>query len=339
MSAKVAVVILNWNGKSLLKQYLQSVVKYSLGCDIVVADNGSTDDSIEFLKNNYPMVKIIKLDKNYGFTGGYNRALAQLDNEYFVLLNDDVEVTKGWINPVIKLMDSDDKIAICQPKLLSYLNKDTFEYAGAAGGYIDYLGYPFCAGRVFEKLEKDFGQYNQVREIFWASGAAMFVKSKVFKLLGGLDEDFFAHMEEIDFCWRAKNLGYKVMYCPDSRVYHYGAGTLKKSSSKKTFLNFRNNLLLLYKNLPQKKLQKVLIKRKYLDLLAALFFRITSSNSECKAVFEARKEFQQIKKNFAAKQNKTVKTYPSGVYMRSLVISSKLKNKNNFSKLIKHISK
>ncbi len=334
---KVAVVILNWNGKKLLEQYLPSVVKYSLGCDVIVADNGSTDDSIEFIKQNFFTVKVIKLDKNYGFTGGYNRALAMIDADYFVLLNDDVEVTKGWINPVIRLMQQDENIAICQPKLLSYNDKSRFEYAGAAGGYIDYLGYPFCAGRIFEHLEQDKGQYDTIREIFWATGAAMFVKSSVFKELGGLDERFFAHMEEIDFCWRAKNVGYKVMYCPESKVYHYGGGTLNKLSPRKTFLNFRNNLLLLYKNLPDKELKNVMRKRKYLDLLAAFMFRITSSKAEYNAVLEARKEFLAIKNDFNNDRNPNITTYPTQVYRRSLVINSKLFGKNTFNKIAKHI--
>ena len=282
MQASVAIVILNWNGKKLLQQYLPSVVKYSLGCDVIVADNGSDDDSVEYVQTNFPMVRIIKLDKNYGFTGGYNRALKQVYAQYYVLLNDDVEVTKGWVNPVIKMMQQDTQIAVCQPKLMSYVNKNKFEYAGAAGGYIDYLGYPFCAGRIFERTEDDNGQYDKPREIFWASGAAMFVRSDLFHALGGLDEDFFAHMEEIDFCWRAKNAGYKIMYCPDSTVYHYGGGTLNKISPRKTFLNFRNSLLLLYKNLPASKLQNVLNKRKYLDKLAAFVFYIKAVRTSTK---------------------------------------------------------
>lgn len=337
MQNKLSVVILNWNGKHLLEEFLPSVVKYSLGYEVVVADNGSEDDSIQMLKAKFPTVRIIALDKNYGFTGGYNRALKQIDSEFFVLLNDDVQVTHNWIQPILKLMLSDEKIAVCQPKLLSYTQKDMFEYAGAAGGYIDYLGYPFCAGRVFNHLEKDLNQYNQAREIFWASGAAMFVRKDVFEALGGLDEDFFAHMEEIDFCWRAKNKGYKVMYCPESTVFHLGAGTLKKTSSRKTFLNFRNNLLLLYKNLPETEVNKILKKRKYLDLLAALVFLLTSSKSEYKAVIQARKEFNKIKGQFSIKRDNQVKDYPSCVYTKSLVISSKLKHLNHFPSLKKHI--
>ncbi len=329
---KVAVVILNWNGKKLLEKYLPSVVKYSSDYNIYVADNGSTDDSIEFLQKYFPTVKIISLDKNYGFTGGYNRALFQIESDYFVLLNDDVQVTNDWISPIVNLMESDDKIAVCQPKLLSYTDKQKFEYAGAAGGYIDYLGYPFCAGRIFEHLEKDEGQYNQTREVFWASGAAMFVKSVVFKQLGGLDERFFAHMEEIDFCWRVKNNGYKVMYCPDSKVYHYGGATLNKKQPKKTYLNFRNNLLLLYKNLPENQLQDVFRKRKYLDLLASFIFLLTSSKSESKAVLDAIRDFKQMKDS-VKRQAEHINDYPTQVYKKSLILSSKIFRKNRFSQL------
>ncbi len=329
---KVAIVILNWNGKKLLEKYLPSVVKYSSDYDIYVADNGSTDDSIEFLQKYFPTVKIISLDKNYGFTGGYNRALFQIESDYFVLLNDDVQVTNDWISPIVNLMESDDKIAVCQPKLLSYADKQKFEYAGAAGGYIDYLGYPFCAGRIFEHLEKDEGQYNQTREVFWASGAAMFVKSVVFKQLGGLDERFFAHMEEIDFCWRVKNNGYKVMYCPDSKVYHYGGATLNKKQPKKTYLNFRNNLLLLYKNLPENQLQDVFRKRKYLDLLASFIFLLTSSKSESKAVLDAIRDFKQMKDS-VKRQAEHINDYPTQVYKKSLILSSKIFRKNRFSQL------
>ena len=237
MNSKVAVVILNWNGrqKGLIEQYLPSVVEYSKEAEVFVADNGSDDDSLDFIKSNFPTVNIISLDKNYGFTGGYNRALNKIEADYFVLLNDDVEVTPNWIAPLIEKMEEDQNVAVSQPKLLSYKDKERFEYAGAAGGYLDYLGYPFCAGRVFLNLEQDKGQYDKEREIFWATGAAMFVKSKVFKELGGLDEDFFAHMEEIDFCWRVKNAGYKVMYYPQSKVYHFGAATLQTNNPRKTF--------------------------------------------------------------------------------------------------------
>ena len=212
-----AVVILNWNGKKMLERFLPSVTTYTTGdAEVIIADNGSTDDSLDFLRNHYPCLRIIQLDKNYGFAEGYNRALSQIQADYFVLLNDDVEVTPGWIEPVISQMQQHPNTAICQPKLLMYDQRDTFEYAGGAGGFLDKYGYPFCRGRMFTSLENDHGQYNDACRIFWASGAAMFVRSDVWKQLGGLDNDFFAHMEEIDFCWRAKNAGYEVEYCPHS---------------------------------------------------------------------------------------------------------------------------
>ena len=335
MNSKVAVVILNWNGrqKGLIEKYLPSVVKYSKEAEVFVADNGSEDDSVEYLKQMFPEVSLIELDKNYGFTGGYNRALNQIEADYFILLNDDVEVTPNWISPVIDKMEKDESIAVCQPKLLSYKDKDCFEYAGAAGGYIDYLGYPFCAGRIFQSLEKDKGQYDKEREIFWATGAAMFVRSKVFKELGGLDEDFFAHMEEIDFCWRAKNAGYKVMYYPQSKVYHFGAATLQTNNPRKTFLNFRNNLLLLYKNLPEQKMTSVFLKRRFLDYLAAFVFLLQGNKEDAKAVFNARKDFKKIKKHFYSKRQNNIPSYPSQTLSKSLIIQSKLFHRNVFTQL------
>lgn len=335
MNSKVAVVILNWNGrqKGLIEQYLPSVVEYSKEAEVFVADNGSEDDSLEFIKANFPTVNLILLDKNYGFTGGYNRALSQIEADYFILLNDDVEVTENWIPPLIEKMEEDKTIAVCQPKLLSYKDKVSFEYAGAAGGYLDYLGYPFCAGRVFQNLEKDNGQYDKEREIFWATGAAMFVRADVFKTMGGLDKDFFAHMEEIDFCWRVKNAGYKVMYYPQSTVYHFGAATLQTNNPKKTFLNFRNNLLLLYKNLPEKNFSSVFFKRRCLDYLAAFVFLLQGNKEDCKAVFDARKDFRKIKKHFYSKRQKNISSYPSKTLKKSLVLQSKLFHRNLFTQL------
>lgn len=335
MNSKVAVVILNWNGrqKGLIEQYLPSVVEYSKEAEVFVADNGSEDDSLEFIKANFPTVNLILLDKNYGFTGGYNRALSQIEADYFILLNDDVEVTENWISPLIEKMEEDKTIAVCQPKLLSYKDKVSFEYAGAAGGYLDYLGYPFCAGRVFQNLEKDNGQYDKEREIFWATGAAMFVRADVFKTMGGLDKDFFAHMEEIDFCWRVKNAGYKVMYYPQSTVYHFGAATLQTNNPKKTFLNFRNNLLLLYKNLPEKNFSSVFFKRRCLDYLAAFVFLLQGNKEDCKAVFDARKDFRKIKKHFYSKRQKNISSYPSQTLKKSLVLQSKLFHRNIFTQL------
>lgn len=306
---------------------------YSQEAEIFLADNGSQDDSVEYVHSNFPMVKTLCLDKNYGFTGGYNRALRQIDADFFILLNDDVEVTPDWISPLIEKMEEDKTIAVCQPKLLSYKDRNFFEYAGAAGGYLDYLGYPFCAGRIFQSIEQDKGQYNKEREIFWATGAAMFVRADVFRALNGLDEDFFAHMEEIDFCWRVKNAGYKVMYFPQSTVYHFGAATLQTNNPKKTFLNFRNNLLMLYKNLPEKEIRSVLFKRFVLDYFAAFVFLLQGHTGDFKAVVKARREFNKIKQGFYAKRQENIVSYPVRTLSKSIVIQSKLFRRNVFSEI------
>lgn len=304
-----AVVILNWNGKHMLERFLPSVTAYTTGdAEVVIADNGSTDDSIAFLHDHYPTLRIIQLDKNYGFADGYNRALAQIDADYYVLLNDDVEVTPNWIEPVIAQMQQHPDTAICQPKLLMYDQRDTFEYAGGAGGFIDKYGYPFCRGRLFTTLEQDHGQYDDAREIFWASGAAMFVRAKVWKELGGLDGEFFAHMEEIDFCWRAKNAGYRVEYCPQSVVYHVGGGTLPKSNPRKTYLNFRNNMALLYKNLPHRRLAWVMFFRVVLDYVAAFKFLFEGKPKEFKAVAQAHHAFYRWLPKLKARRCRDAKT-------------------------------
>ena len=278
----------------MLERFLPSVTAHTTGdAEVVIADNGSTDDSLAFLAAEYPTLRVVAMDTNYGFAEGYNRALAQIEADYYVLLNDDVEVTPRWIEPVIAQMERNPQTAVCQPKLLMYDQRDTFEYAGGAGGFIDKYGYPFCRGRLFTTLEQDRGQYDDPCEIFWASGAAMFVKARVWRELGGLDGDFFAHMEEIDFCWRAKNAGYRVEYCPESTVYHVGGGTLPKSNPRKTFLNFRNNMALLYKNLPQKRLHRVLTLRIVLDYVAAFKFLLERKPQEYKAVFNAHRAFRR----------------------------------------------
>ncbi len=246
----VAIVILNWNGRKFLQQFLPSVVASVYAHKrVIVADNASTDDSIAFIQANFPQVEIILNNSNEGFAKGYNTALKQVQSDYYVLLNSDVEVTPNWIAPVIELMESDASIAACQPKLLAFNNKHLFEYAGASGGWLDKLGYPFMRGRLFDVCEEDKGQYNDAQQCFWASGAAMFVKAGIFHAMGGLDEYFFAHQEEIDLCWRMQLAGYKVYVQPASVVYHVGGGTLPKGNSKKTYLNFRNNLIMLTKNL------------------------------------------------------------------------------------------
>lgn len=251
MPPKVAIVILNWNGRKFLQQFLPSVLLSTYANkEVIVADNASTDDSVKFLQKHFPQVRIISQEKNHGFAKGYNEALGKVQSDYYVLLNSDVEVNARWIEPVIELMEKDKTIGAAQPKILSYRNREFFEYAGAAGGWIDYLGYPFARGRVFDTCEKDEGQYDDVAPVFWASGAAMFVRADAYHQLKGLDNYFFAHMEEIDFCWRLQLAGYNVYACPQSKVYHVGAGTLQKESIQKIFLNFRNNLIMLAKNLP-----------------------------------------------------------------------------------------
>lgn len=270
---KVAVVILNYNGKKHLQQFLPSVLACAYpNFEIVVADNASTDDSVAFLKKHFPDVRLIRLPANYGFALGYNMALEEIQSDYYVLLNSDVEVTPGWIDPIIELMERDPTVAACQPKIKSYVEKNKFEYAGASGGWIDYFGYPFCRGRIFAVTETDHGQYNDTQEIFWASGAALFIRANLFHNIGGFDGDYFAHAEEIDLCWRLKNAGYKVMVRPRSVVYHVGGGTLTYNTPFKAFLNFRNNLFNLLKNEPAHRLPQLIIARLLLDGLAAVLF-------------------------------------------------------------------
>ncbi len=330
---KTAVVILNWNGRKFLEQFLPNVIENSPEAEVIVADNASTDDSVEFLKQNFPQLRIIINNSNGGFSKGYNDALAQIDAEYFVLLNSDIEVTPNWISPIIQMMDNDPQIAVCQPKILSYFERHKFEYAGAAGGFIDRFGYPFCRGRLFQDLEDDHGQYDDVCEVFWATGAAMFVRADVYKQLGGLDEDFFAHMEEIDFCWRAKNANYKIMYCPQSSVYHIGGGTLPKSSSRKTYLNFRNNLSLLYKNLPTKDMLPVFTFRVLFDVVASLSF-LTHSLDEFRAVFRAYRHFIRMFPKNRDKRHSAPKQHPvSRIYSPSIVWDYYVFGKKKFSEL------
>ena len=334
MMKKIAVVILNWNGKNFLDDLLPTLVQHTPPeVDIVVGDNASSDNSVEFLKQNYPQIQIIQNDKNYGFAEGYNRVLNKVKADYFVLLNSDVEVTPNWIEPVIDMMEADDDIAICQPKLLSFYNRDTFEYAGGAGGYIDKYGYPFCRGRLFTTLEKDNGQYDDACEIFWATGAAMFVKAKVWKQLGGLDGDFFAHMEEIDFCWRAKNGGYKVYYCPQSVVYHIGGGTLPPSSPFKTFLNFRNNFSLLFKNLQKRQLTYVFPIRILMDWIAALKFLSEKKPKEFTAVMKAHWDFYRQIPALKHKRRNITQRKVSNIYNGNIVLEYYLRGKKIFSKL------
>ena len=268
----VAVVILNWNGKVFLEKFLPSVIVHSGNAKIFVADNASTDDSIDFLTKNFPMVSIVRNSSNKGFAGGYNSALKQIKADYYVLLNSDVEVTENWIPPIVSYMQSHTQVAACQPKILDYNQKNKFEYAGACGGFIDYLGYPYCRGRIFNELELDEGQYNDSVPVFWATGACLFVRSKIFWEVDGFDEDFFAHMEEIDLCWRMKNKGQEIYVIPSATVYHVGGGTLQKENPRKTFLNFRNSLITITKNNFGRFLFLKIVARLLLDGVAACKF-------------------------------------------------------------------
>lgn len=295
-----AVVILNWNGEKMLATYLDSVVRYSSDEAVVyVADNASTDQSVEMLRRDYPEVKIILLDQNYGFAEGYNKALAQIEAKYFVLLNSDVEVTEHWLTPLIQWMDSHPEAAGCQPKLLAMHDRTSFEYSGAAGGYLDRYGYPFCRGRAFQTVEHDEGQYDQPAEVLWTTGACMMVRADDYRRIGGLDGRFFAHCEEIDLCWRLHIAG-RSLYCvPESHVYHVGGGTLPKINPRKTFLNFRNNLTMLYKNLPQSDLHHVMRWRWWLDYIAAYKMLIIDRNwGDFRAVYQARKAYKRWRKDF-----------------------------------------
>lgn len=331
---KVAVVILNWNGVSFLRQFMPLLISNSRGeAEIFVADNASTDDSVAFLQKHHPEVKIILNKENGGFAKGYNDALRQVDAEYFVLLNSDIEVTENWIMPVISLMDANPQVAACQPRIRSYHERKKFEYAGAAGGFIDKYGYPFCRGRIFLNLEEDHGQYDDACEIFWATGACMFVRAEVFRDLGGFDDDFFAHMEEIDFCWRLNNTGYKVMYCPSSTVYHIGGGTLPKASWRKTYLNFRNNFFLLYKNLPDDQLVKVFITRLLLDGVAAFKFLISAGFKDFLAVTRAHIHFYKALPRLRQKRKALKQGSMKGVYQRNIVSEYYLRGKKVFSDL------
>ncbi len=331
---RTAVVILNWNGRKYLEQFLSPLIQYSSeAAEIIVADNASNDDSIAFLETNFPSIRIIRNASNEGFARGYNLALKQVKADYYILLNSDIEVTPDWIHPVIDMMGNDPSIAACQPKIRSYIDRSKFEYAGAAGGFIDKYGYPFCRGRMFQSLEEDLGQYDDVIEIFWATGACMFVRADLFHQAGGLDEDFFAHMEEIDLCWRLKNLGYKIMYCPQSVVYHIGGGTLPKISWRKTYYNFRNNFSLLYKNLPDNLVCEVFAKRFVLDGIAALKFLFTAGFKDFWAIYRAHISFYSTLSKTKAKR-KLLKHAPlHKVYRKNIVFEYFLRNKKKFTDL------
>jgi len=290
---KIAVVILNWNGQQLLQQFLPSILQHSNleNCTIYVADNASTDDSIAFVKRDYPTIQIIQNTENGGYAKGYNDALKHIDTDIFALVNSDIEVTADWLAPIISTFKEDKNTAIIQPKILSYKNKEYFEYAGAGGGFIDKYGFPFCRGRIFNHLEKDKNQYDGTQEIFWASGACFFIRSKIFKELNGFDEQFFAHQEEIDLCWRVQNLGYQIKYVGTSTVYHIGGATLKETNPHKTFLNFRNSLFVLAKNLPKKSLLSTIFIRLVFDGIAGVFFLLKLKPIHTIAIIKAHFSF------------------------------------------------
>ncbi|RZL42253.1 MAG: glycosyltransferase family 2 protein [Pedobacter sp.] len=332
----VAVVILNWNGRNYLERFLPSVCKSSYSnLQIIVADNASTDDSVSFLKQYYPQIEIIINDKNYGFAEGYNQALAKVTADYFVLLNSDVEVPENWIKPVIDVMQSNDKIAAAQPKIKWQQNKEMFEYAGAAGGFIDSFGFTFCRGRIFDQLEEDKGQYDNNIPVFWASGAAFFIKSSAWKEAGGLDGDLFAHMEEIDLCWRLKNKGYKVVCCTAAEVYHVGGGTLDASSPFKNYLNFRNNLIIMQKNLPFGEAAIKVFARLWIDLLALFQFLFKGQFAFAFSINKAHYHF--FKAFFTTAAKRTTRQLPlakhEGVLNGSIVWKYFATKKKKFSDL------
>jgi len=336
---KTAVVILNWNGLSFLKKFLGNVYEKSSDNDtlLYVADNGSTDGSCEWIEQNHSDVKIIRLDKNYGFAEGYNLALKKIDAEYYVLLNSDIEVTDGWLKPLISFLDNNPGVASCQPKILSYNNRDHFEYAGAAGGFLDKYGYPFCRGRILSVTEKDEGQYDSQIDIFWSTGACMAVRSEAWKKCGGFDADFFAHMEEIDLCWRFHRLGYRVSFIPQSSVYHVGGGALPYSSPFKTYLNFRNNIYLLYKNLPDKNFSGIMFIRKILDGVAATFFLLKGDLINVRSVWNAHRD---VRRNKGALREKREITKATGnkeaeglILNKSIIFEFYIKGNKTFSSM------
>lgn len=333
--ATISIVILNFNGRNFLEKFLPSIIKYSQGHEIVVADNNSSDESLSLLEQSFPEIRLIVFPENYGFCGGYNRALDQIDSDFFIIINSDVEVTKNWIDPVIQLFEKDEKIAAIQPKLLDYNFKDKFEYAGGAGGFIDKYGYPFCRGRIFDTIETDVGQYDDTGEIFWATGACIFVRAKLFKSYGGFDEDFFAHMEEIDLCWRMKLDGYKVFYCSQSVVYHVGGGTLAYSNPRKTYLNFRNSLLLLIKNLPIASLIWKLPFRWWVDYVAVTKFLLSGDIKDAIMIIKAhayvwKNLIKTLKKRKS--QTKTVKNLV-GIFPKLLLFQYHIARLRKFSDL------
>jgi len=336
-SPKVAVVILNWNGKKFLQQFLPSVLASTYpNYEVIIADNGSTDDSVAFMNATYPNLRLIRFNVNHGFAGGYNEALKQVDADYYALLNSDAETQPGWLEPMVQLLESDTTIAACQPKLLLFADKTKFEYSGAAGGWMDKYGYPFAKGRVFDVMEVDNGQYDQQEPVFWASGAALFIRSNVFHEMKGFDEFFFAHQEEIDLCWRIQLAGYKIYSCPSSVVYHVGGGTLPKGNSRKTYLNFRNNRIMLSKNLPFSKKITVIPVRYVLDAVSAVKGLLSGDGGYFIAIIKAHlgffrwRLFHRNKSPFPATKNKPL----SGYLHRNIAWLYFVKKKKVFSEIV-----
>lgn len=336
---KTAIVILNWNGIGWLQKFLGPAVSFSTDTNtqIYVADNGSTDGSADWILDNFNNVMVLRFERNYGFAQGYNKAFEKIHAEYFVLLNSDIEVTDGWLNPLVSFMDKNKDVASCQPKIRSFFKRDHFEYAGAAGGYVDKWGYTFCRGRIFDKVETDTGQYDSTADIHWSTGACMVVRSEAWFKCGGLDDDFFAHMEEIDLCWRFRLAGYRVSFVPDSIVYHVGGGSLPYDSFFKTFLNFRNNLYLLYKNLPDKKLHRILLMRRFLDGIAAIKFLLSGRTVNVKAIWKAHMDYysniESLKKKRRSVKDLTVKQTGELLVNKSIVFWFYIKRQKTFSKL------
>ena len=329
---KIAVIILNWNGEDLLRKFLPSVCAHTNAniADVIVVDNGSDDNSVEVLKQEFPQVKTLLFPQNYGFAAGYNKALEMLDYKYAVLLNSDVETTPHWLEPLLEFAEGNLDVAACQPKIKSLRKREEFEYAGAAGGFIDRYGYPFCRGRIFNTLETDRGQYDDICDIFWASGAALFVRSEIYKKVGGLDPSFFAHMEEIDLCWRLKNGGYTLKVVPSSVVYHLGGGSLPMNHPRKLFLNYRNNLLMLHKNLCAKQRKKIFFARVLLDTMAGGLFLLKGQWSNTRSVIRAYKAFREMRKAYPVPESSISL---SGIYPRSIVLEYFLRGKKKFSDL------
>jgi len=334
MSPRIAIAILNWNGREFLAKFLPYVLQYSSQvAEVYVIDNASSDGSVAFLRENFSGIKIIENSENYGFAGGYNRGLKFIEAEYYIILNSDIEVTPAWIYPMIDFLEAHPEVAACQPKIRSFNERNKFEYAGASGGYIDFWGYPFCRGRLFQAIETDHGQYDDITEIFWASGACLMIRRECFWEVGGFDEDFFAHMEEIDLCWRLKNKGYKIMVVPQATVFHVGGGTLPKKSWRKTYFNMRNNALMLIKNLPKQWLPIVLFARLFLDFAAALKFLVDGGFRNFWAVFKAYSSLIKSFRYTLEKRGKQPLRQVSRVYGGSIVWCYYIRRKRYFSTL------